>query len=481
MPSPRGEPDFAETAPAIQIRQLQEGAGNWRRIFTGVMALIVALIWATFVEHTAHEHEVALETVAQRDANLATSVDLYAVRLFRNARAVHELLATVYQQRDTKRIRDLLQDRLRANDAFAELAICTADGRVLSSKSADSALGVADCARLRQDAQASSEITVAPTIPSGGALVVPLVLPLPASGPGRPGLAVALAPVSSMLGIMGSTQLRDATTVLLVADDGAVRAAWRSGSGIVTEQAAAQAFGFLAKADPAARDNLPAIDGEEQLVTLRALPGWGLKVVVATARRDALSAFHNRRLFYLLVCSVMTLTILAVYLVLNGLQAESTRRAKSLSRARTRLQVLNQELDAQVQQRTKQLEQAYTDLETFSYTIAHDVRAPLAAIGAFAGELEPLVAASGTEKHVRYLARIRANAMQMDTLTQHLLDLGKLTRAPLRLTRVDLSATALEVLGRLQDAEPQRAVDLHVQDGLVARGDAALLRQVLDN
>ncbi|HEY8357149.1 MAG TPA: ATP-binding protein, partial [Ramlibacter sp.] len=120
-------------------------------------------------------------------------------------------------------------------------------------------------------------------------------------------------------------------------------------------------------------------------------------------------------------------------------------------------------------------------LETFSYTIAHDVRAPLAAITAFAGELEGIVAGSGSEKHVRYLARIRANALQMNELTQHLLELGKLTRAPLRLVRVDLGAIARELLDRLRDAEPERAVEVRVQEGLTARADAALLRQVLDN
>ena len=88
MQSNRAAPEFLETAPAIQIQQLQEGANNWRRLFGAVMAGIVIVVWGTYAEHSAHEHQLALRTVAERDANLATSVDLYAVRVFRNARAV---------------------------------------------------------------------------------------------------------------------------------------------------------------------------------------------------------------------------------------------------------------------------------------------------------------------------------------------------------------------------------------------------------
>lgn len=475
MQTPRGQPDFLETAPAVQIHELQQGANDWRRIFGAVMALIVVAIWATYAENTAHEHRLALQTVAERDANLATGVDLYAVRVFRNARAVHQFLGAVQRKDGEAALVEMLRDRLRANDAFVELAVCTANGRALSSLGQASFLTAADCERLRATTRASTEITVGTPMPTGGALLVPLTLPIDTRDGGTPDVAVALTPVPTMLGIMASTQLRDATTVVLVGDDGVVRAAWRSGTGALSQQQDAQGLASL-------RNGMPAVlEGSEQLVTVRALPLWGQQVVVATAKDDALATFEKRRLFYLVVGAGMSLAILGVYVVLNRLQLESTRRAKSLSRARTQLQTLNQQLDAQVQQRTRQLEQAYRDLESFSYTIAHDVRAPLAAIDAFAGELEPVVAKGGSDKHVRYLSRIRANARQMNELTQHLLDLGKLTRAPLRLVRVDLTAIAAELVGRLRDAEPGRVVDLHVQEGLAARADASLVRQVLDN
>ncbi|RYY72548.1 MAG: hypothetical protein EOO24_47640, partial [Comamonadaceae bacterium] len=419
---------------------------------------IALSIWTTFFELTAHEHQTALDAVAARDANLATTVDLYAVRVFRNARAVHQLTAATAPQLGDAALHDFLQERLQANDAFVELAVCRRDGRVLSSLRERSLVGRAGCDRLRQDTRAGGEITVGHMIAANGSLLVPLTLPLAPDAEGPHEIAVALTPVPTLLGVMWSTRLHDATALALVGDDGAVRAGWRSGIGPIGDAAAMQALANLAAAGANAR-----LDGVEQLVTVRQLPEWNLRVVVASARDEATAGFQQRRLVSLLVCTGLSVTILAAYLVLMRLQAESTRRATSLSRARTRLQTLNEQLDAQVQQRTAQLEQAYRDLESFSYTIAHDVRAPLAAIRAFAGELEPVIAGHGTDKQVRYLARIQANASQMDTLTQHLLELGKLTRAPLRLVRVDVSAIAHEVLGRLHDAEPDRVVETHVQ------------------
>lgn len=475
----RAEPDFAETAPAIQIPELNYGARRWRSIFAGVMALFTILVWAAFVEQATHEHRQALDTVSQRDANLATAVDHYAVRVFRNARAVHHLVGNVYREdEDEAQLLHLLRDRLLANDAFVELAACMNDGRVLSSLAAGTLLDAAHCTRLAAATRPSTEVTVGAPIAFGGGLYVPLTLPLPGADGAPAGVAVALAPVTTMMGIMASASLHDRTTVVLAGDDGVVRAAWRSDGGAVTDPAQARALAGLGRGAQAAD---PMIDGRPQLVSTRRLPTWDLRVVVATDRQDALAAFYRRRLLYLALCAAITLGIVAVYVVLSRIHGESVRRAKSLSRARGQLQALNLRLDAQVQERTAQLEQAYRDLESFSYTIAHDVRAPLAAIGTFAEELVAVVAAGGSEKHQRYLRRIQANAAQMNQLTQQLLELGQLTRAPLRLAPVDLGALAQEVLARLQDCDGGRSVDVVVQPGLVALADAALARQVLEN
>jgi signal transduction histidine kinase len=206
-----------------------------------------------------------------------------------------------------------------------------------------------------------------------------------------------------------------------------------------------------------------------------------LRIHVASASEDALAAYETRRVQLLVLCLFLTLCLAGVYRILSRMHARSLARARALTRARAQLQALNESLDQQVQERTAQLERAYHDLETFSYAVAHDVRAPLAAIAGFADALEPAIAGSGNGKHLHYLQRIRANAAHMEELTRHLLELGRLTQAPLERDAVDLSALAHEVLARLRETDPQRQVDARVDAGLRTSGDHALLRQVLEN
>src|SRR5690606_6919958 len=103
-----------------------------------------------------------------------------------------------------------------ANDAFVELGACMADGRILSALGHRTLLQPTDCDEMARTARRASEITVGAPLRSGSLLLVPLALPLPGSGSERDGVLVALTPVASLLGIMASARLHDATTVVLV-------------------------------------------------------------------------------------------------------------------------------------------------------------------------------------------------------------------------------------------------------------------------
>jgi signal transduction histidine kinase len=456
-----------------QVRALRRSGRRWLALLVGSMLLLLAVVWIGFLQQTRYERRQTLEAVAARDGNLATAVMHYAVRILGTAGAVGTYLAGAYRSGVGHEIfLGLLQDRLRANMIFIEMAACLDDGRILSTRLAQHTLSSEDCARL---VKGGNELTMAPPQRGAGLLQVPITVPLQGAF-GRPGgVLVAMVPVTRLLGVMDETLLQEETTAVIAGADGLPRAAWHSGEGVLTETAPMDALAPLLQGHDA------VLQGRTQLVSERSAPDWDLTVVVATARDDALAEFHRRRAVGLLACVLLSLGVIAVTLVLARMQARATGQAASLVRARGRLRALNSRLDEQVQQRTAELEQAYRDLETFSYTIAHDVRAPLAAIGTYAEELQPAVAAGGTERHQRFLQRIRANALQMDTLTRHLLDLGRLTRALLRPTTVDLSALAREILSGLQECDPLRPVQWEVQDGLVVRGDAALLRQVLEN
>jgi PAS domain S-box-containing protein len=139
------------------------------------------------------------------------------------------------------------------------------------------------------------------------------------------------------------------------------------------------------------------------------------------------------------------------------------------------------ELAMRVQQRTAQLEAANEELRGFAHALAHDLRSPIAAILGFGGTLDESLEGTGTERQRHYSARVLAAARRMDEHMEALLSLARISQASLCPTDVNLSAIATAVLEELHQREPARAVDTLVEDGLVAHGDARLLRIVLEN
>ena len=121
------------------------------------------------------------------------------------------------------------------------------------------------------------------------------------------------------------------------------------------------------------------------------------------------------------------------------------------------------------------------ELEAFSYSVSHDLRAPLGAIGGFSRALAQRLAGQSDDKSVHYLQRIEAGVARMEQLIEALLGLARVTRAPLNRGEVDLSAMARDVLDALNAGSPGRQVTTVVQQGLVAQADPALLRIVLQN
>lgn len=127
------------------------------------------------------------------------------------------------------------------------------------------------------------------------------------------------------------------------------------------------------------------------------------------------------------------------------------------------------------------LQDANAELEAFSYSVAHDLRAPLRSISGFSSVLLEDVG-DRLEPHSRKdLDRIVAAAARMAELIDALLALARISRTELRRELVDLSDMARKILTQLQESEPSRKVELRVGEGLVAEGDPQLLRALLEN
>lgn len=142
---------------------------------------------------------------------------------------------------------------------------------------------------------------------------------------------------------------------------------------------------------------------------------------------------------------------------------------------------LNAELECRVYERTAELELAIRELETFSYSVSHDLRGPLNVIAGFSQLLaaDRNVVMPGASR--TYLAHIGTASQRMQGLIEDILRLARIGRTELKRESTDLSAMAREIVRALRNQDPARAVEVRIADGLRAHTDAALIRIVLEN
>jgi two-component system sensor histidine kinase/response regulator len=132
-------------------------------------------------------------------------------------------------------------------------------------------------------------------------------------------------------------------------------------------------------------------------------------------------------------------------------------------------------------QLVEELEHKNQELESFSYAVSHDLRAPLRRIESFSRAVLESQDQRLDPDGRRYFDRIQEASRQMAQLIDDVLHLSKVTRAELRQQEVDLSALAGAILDRLQEAEPERTVETRIRPGVVVTGDGQLLRIALAN
>ncbi len=162
----------------------------------------------------------------------------------------------------------------------------------------------------------------------------------------------------------------------------------------------------------------------------------------------------------------------------NGtLVSSAIRDVTERKRAENELRALN----GSERRHAAQLEAVNHELEAFSYSVSHDLRAPLRSIDGFSSALMEDYADKLDEQGMSHLKRIRAATQRMAQLIDDLIKLAFVTRSEMHTEQVDLSALANTILAEFRKADPKRAVECVVQNSVVGRGDPLLLRSVLEN
>ena len=150
-------------------------------------------------------------------------------------------------------------------------------------------------------------------------------------------------------------------------------------------------------------------------------------------------------------------------------------------RSEESLRTLNEELELRVQERTSRLEAALHEQESFSYSVSHDLRAPLRHINSYLAILEESCAdILPAEAHL-FLERSRSASERMGVLIDDLLELSKISRTTLVKVSVDLSKLATHACDFLHESEPERRVEIVIDENVTCRGDRTLLNQMIGN
>ena len=183
-----------------------------------------------------------------------------------------------------------------------------------------------------------------------------------------------------------------------------------------------------------------------------------------------------------------TVAILLLTLFNRSLRDTVLRRTRDLEsevaerqRAEEEVRSLNADLERRVAERTRQLAATNQELDSFAYSVSHDLRAPLRGIDGFSLALLEDYSDKLDDTGRDYLQRVRAGCVRMGGLIDDLLQMSRLTRGELHRETIDLSEMASAVAEELRRQAPERRVETRITPGLKSFADRTLMRAVLDN
>ncbi|MGD8999725.1 MAG: PAS domain S-box protein [Granulosicoccaceae bacterium] len=149
--------------------------------------------------------------------------------------------------------------------------------------------------------------------------------------------------------------------------------------------------------------------------------------------------------------------------------------------AEQKLRDHQEQLEDRVAERTNELQLANKELESFCYSVSHDLRAPLRTIDGFTRALTEDFSDVLNEQGMDYLARVQRSSQRMTELIDDLLELSRVVRSDMVKQDVNLGRVASAVIDVLKSNDPERVVDIRIEPGMVVQGDERLLKTMMEN
>jgi signal transduction histidine kinase len=219
------------------------------------------------------------------------------------------------------------------------------------------------------------------------------------------------------------------------------------------------------------------------VATGRPVPGTSWFIVVKTDAEEFFQPFRKSATRIITIFSLLILLAGGIAFIFH-MNNQAYARKEEMAKARA----LNEELERRIHERTMQLEKAVIDLkasnknlEAFSYSVSHDLRAPLRGIDGFSQALLEDYKDALDEQGQEYLNRLRAAAQRMAELIDDLLQLSRVSLSPMNFEKVDLSKMAAEIAAEMMKADPEAEAVAEIEPDITGFGDARLLRIVLVN
>ena len=385
------------------------------------------------------------------------------------------------RNRDVPALQDETEQILQSNPGFSSAAVLDTAGRLISiAPPSPSIIGRSfsyrDWYQVVRRTGATYVSSALRSAAAGHPLVVAVATPIRV-----PGSPAGSAPVIGYLSLgyqltaiqQFVTSFEQGQAVALTVTDqrGVILATPRPGSGLVSGAQDPRVRRALA-----GQSGIVSIDTHSGRVLSAYTPvgdlGWTVHADVSEA--TAFAGASRLRLTVLAVAGALSLVLFVAAWLLGRLWRER-------SAAEAAIRALNVDLEARVTERTADLQQANQNLEAFSYSISHDLRAPLRALSGFS---EALVEEYGDRLDATgrdYAARIQSASERMGNLIEDLLHMSRVSRAEMRLEPVNLSLEVAATAKDLQRRESDRCASFAIQGDVWVTADRALIRTVVEN